>query len=152
MSVGSSDRIRDLSDRIRSLIHRSTPKVASRREAMSSASSTRPKVSTTNDDPLARARSSGDAQSVHSRGIANEPRIGISEAQSLNTGDAPDLQNVEPFAAQGMKRVDDFSRSQRLVGEECSSTGAWGCRAADASHPPWEYMSYALAALCSDPT
>jgi len=27
-----------------------------------------------------------------------------------------------------------------------------GCRAADASHPPSEYMSYALAALYSDPT
>jgi hypothetical protein len=30
--------------------------------------------------------------------------------------------------------------------------GVSGCRVADASHPPSEYMSYALAALYSDPT
>ena len=41
---------------------------------MSSATEIRPKASITNGAPLAQACVSGGAQSVHSRGIANEPR------------------------------------------------------------------------------
>jgi hypothetical protein len=40
----------------------------------------------------------------------------ILKAQGLNPADLANLQNGEPPAAQGMKRMDDLDRSQRLVG------------------------------------
>jgi hypothetical protein len=52
--------------------------------------------------------------------------IRIAQAQRLDARDTSDLPYIEPPAAQGMERVDDFSRSQRLVGPECSSMGV--CR------------------------
>ena len=48
---------------------------------MSSATTTKPKASITNGAPLAEACVPGGAQSVHSRGIANEPR---SESRRLS--------------------------------------------------------------------
>ena len=40
----------------------------------------------------------------------------MAQAQHLDARDAPNLQNGEPLAAQRMKRVYDFSQSQRLIG------------------------------------
>src|SRR5271166_1633400 len=51
--------------------------------------------------------------------------VGVAQAQCLDARDTSDLQNDEPLAAQGMKRMGDFSRSQRLIGSLCSSPGAW---------------------------
>ncbi len=48
----------------------------------------------------------------------------MAQAQCLDARDTSDLQNDEPLAAQGMKRMGDFSRSQRLIGSLCSSPGA----------------------------
>ena len=52
--------------------------------------------------------------------------IGVAQAQGLDARDAADLQNDKPLSAQRMERVDDLSRSQRLIGFGCSSLGA--CR------------------------
>ena len=55
-------------------IHRSTSEAFLAKEARSSASATKPKASTSNDTARLEPCSPGGAQSVHSRGIANEPR------------------------------------------------------------------------------
>ena len=57
-------------------IHRSTPTLVASRQAIRSASATRAKASMINGVPWAQTCWSGGAQSVHSRGIATEPRSG----------------------------------------------------------------------------
>ncbi len=47
--------------------------------------------------------------------------VGVAQAQCLDTRDAAGLQKDTPLSAQRMERVDDLSRSQRLVGSRCSS-------------------------------
>ena len=72
----SSDRITFRSDRIRSRFIGQLQR-CQEREAINSASATRPKASMTSGVPQ-QARSLGAAQSVHSRGSAKEPRSGSS--------------------------------------------------------------------------
>src|SRR5215472_2055479 len=77
------------------------------------ASATRPKASTSSGVLLTPACVPGGAQSVHSRGIANEPRsacrrLNVSTPETVRT-----LQNEEPLATQRVKRVDDFSSVNR---------------------------------------
>jgi hypothetical protein len=73
--------------------------------------------------------SAGTSLPARRRPIGPFPRhreraeIRIAQAQRLDARDTSDLQYIEPPAAQGMERVDDFGRSQRLVGPECSSMG-----------------------------
>ena len=40
----------------------------------------------------------------------------MAQAQRLDPRDMADLQDDEPLPTQGMKRVNDFSRSQRPIG------------------------------------
>ena len=47
----------------------------------------------------------------------------MAQAQRLDTGDGPDLQNDEPLTTQWVKWVDNFGRSQRSIAAECSSLG-----------------------------
>ena len=47
----------------------------------------------------------------------------MTQAQRLDTCDDPDLQNNKLLAAKRVKRVSDLTRSQMLVGYECSSLG-----------------------------
>ena len=54
----------------------------------------------------------------------------MAETQCLDARHTSNFQNDEPLPAQGMERVDDFSRSQRSIGPECSSRGVWRCPAA----------------------
>ena len=73
---------------------------------------------------MAEACAPGGAQSVHSRGNANEPRSAWRRLRGLDARDTPGLQNDKPLSAQRVKRMDDFSRSQRLAESPCSSPGA----------------------------
>ena len=71
-------------------IHRSTPKSLVPREAMSSASLTRPTASISKRSSPARAWKPGGPQSVHSRGSANEPRsawrrLNVSTPETVRT-------------------------------------------------------------------
>src|SRR4051812_16891063 len=72
--------------------------------------------------------------------------IGVAQAQCLDARDAADLQNDKPLSAQRMERVDDLSRSQRLIGFGCSSLGAWQRPAGAAARPASEYTVAGRAA------
>ena len=50
--------------------------------------------------------------------------VSVAQAQRLDARDTSNLQNDEPLTEQRMKRMDDFSRSQRLAESLCSSPGA----------------------------
>ncbi len=47
----------------------------------------------------------------------------MTQAQCLDTGDPSDLQDDEALSPQGMKRVGDFSRTQRALEPKCSLLG-----------------------------
>ena len=131
----SSDRITSLSERIRSRFHRSTPNMATIETGDEFGD-----CGQTKGVDHQRC-SAGASLRARRRPIGPFPRhreraeIRIAQAQRLDARDTSDLQNIESPATQGMERVDDFSRSQRLVGPECSSTGVcprtqtvWQCQ------------------------